>query len=307
MCSSESVFCCEGVGSNAADIDAQSRSPSSKEKAMSARRHVILLLSLVAFFQGVTAQQLSIPDMYIPIAGDTLDATRREHYTLFPTIDGFQWAAFYAHAGNSLSAVVCVLDHGVRYHFVIDRFQSLSDLEDEVEEALAREMKGDQARAEMTQRQEEDAITSALAGENLWRLAILGGDVLPDCRLDSLNDESLVFTQGGLSRSIPVNSIIKMSQQKESHFWLGAGLGLLAGATIGALIGAAAYEEPEQTGSIHWDLSGLAAGAGGAIGGLTGLVVGGAIGASTGGVRTIDLERKTVTMKLQIMQMLVPR
>ncbi len=90
---------------------------------------------------------------------------------------------------------------------------------------------------------------------------------------------------------IPVDSVELLYCYKESHFWTGAGLGLLAGVLVGGVIGMASVmpDKPDDPKSVE-DTAGRllmgieamgAAITGGCIGGMGGLVVGGMLGAGS--------------------------
>ena len=85
--------------------------------------------------------------------------------------------------------------------------------------------------------------------------------------------ETESFPRAGLSR-------VEVSKGRKGHTLAGAGIGLLAGASIGALYGIAECQgSPSCTGGSDGDMTILESLAWAGIGGGIGLVVGGVIGA----------------------------
>jgi hypothetical protein len=144
-------------------------------------------------------------------------------------------------------------------------------------------------------------LSSALSARgNTWQLIRISGDTLRGCTLDSLPDIVLYVTSNGEAISLPIDSIALLSRV-QGYFWIGAGVGLLVGATSGAIIGGASYKKP--TGAFAIDLGpGLAEAGGAFLGATGGFLVGGIIGASLGHNETYELRtEKTLRMKRWIL------
>ena len=155
---------------------------------------------------------------------------------------------------------------------------------------------------------------SLLAQENIWYLTLSNGDTISSISLQSLVGDSLVISHLGETNWIPVESIVEMRKVGKSKFRKGIGIGFVAGAAIGALIGLATYGKPSSDGSFFEEGStidlgpGVNALAGGIIGGLAGFVVGGIIGSSYSGKDEIyDLSQKKHEQKLEMIRLLVSK
>jgi len=150
-------------------------------------------------------------------------------------------------------------------------------------------------------------FSASLASAQEWtlRLISISSDTLNACSIDSLSDVVLFASCDGKAKSIPIDSIAIMDRFKEGHFLKGAAIGTLVGVAAGTIIGYATYQKPESksNGFFTIDLGpDLVALSGGVIGGVSGFVVGGLIGASSDHY-TIDLRgKKTVRMKRLIIQ-----
>ena len=149
------------------------------------------------------------------------------------------------------------------------------------------------------------SASPATAQESTLRLITLSSDTLNTCSIDSLSDIVLFASCNGKAISIPIDSIAILERFKEGHFLKGAAIGTLVGVAAGAIIGYATYQKPESkpNGFFTIDLGpDLVALSGGVIGGVSGFVVGGLIGASSDHYK-IDLRaKKIVRMKRLIIQ-----
>ena len=77
-----------------------------------------------------------------------------------------------------------------------------------------------------------------------WRLIYVSGSELQVNKLVSLSNKSLITLRNDKSISIPIDSIAVLVHFKEGHFWIGAGIGFLAGTVTGAAI--AGLNVPKQ-------------------------------------------------------------
>jgi len=94
----------------------------------------------------------------------------------------------------------------------------------------------------------------------------------------------------------------------KSKFWLGAGIGLLAGGVTGGLIGAATYEESTEPLAdifINPTGQGEAIVTGALLGGISGFIIGGLVGSSAGKEKVYDLSNKTREEKLAAIRFLL--
>lgn len=83
-----------------------------------------------------------------------------------------------------------------------------------------------------------------------WKLISLAGDELYVNRLISLSDLSLFVFTNNKSISVPIDSIAVLVHFKEGHFWLGAGIGFVVGGVSGLIIGGASHQNSEQNDPI---------------------------------------------------------
>lgn len=150
---------------------------------------------------------------------------------------------------------------------------------------------------------------SSLFPQN-WRLILTNGDTLSGVSLEKLAGDSILVSQDASINSIPIASLVEMRNFKKSQFLKGAGIGFLAGAAAGALIGWATYEEPQPSPEsfILLDFGpGANALAGGVVGGLGGLLLGGAIGASAGKDDIYPLSTLQFPQRKEIIQLILAR
>jgi hypothetical protein len=242
---------------------------------MNPKEYLLLAILLTIVCPQIKAQQQSHPNKYIPVAGDTLDSSERERYGLFPTIGGFQWSAFRRNEDSSMSAVVCVLHHGVRHNFVIKRFGSLSELENETERLCNNEVEDDQEREEKARRPQRD--------EGAEIEITLRNDSILEGELFAVGDTAIVLSHGNQKQTILCADIRKIVVHGESKVLLGMGIGLGVGVVTGAVIGAATAEK--EHGELFESVSkGLGAAFFGALLGGVGL----AVGAIAGSASSID-------------------
>jgi hypothetical protein len=246
------------------------------------------LFLIVFAHSALRAQQQTYPEVYTPSAGDTLDAVERDYYRLFETIEGFEWGTFSLNEGGSLQTDICYLQDSVRKHIVIERFSSMSTLEDKVEDVYR-----------MSSREKSTSMVEKSATES-WHVFLSAGDRVRACTLDSLQDTFLMIRCSGRAMVLPVDSIFALVSPKISRFWIGAAIGSVAGAVVGALIGSAVVEN--QARGIGPDPSSIPAIAGGAIGAIAGCWGGGSIASAFSGRKVYDLHGKTIPQKVQVIQ-----
>jgi hypothetical protein len=124
-------------------------------------------------------------------------------------------------------------------------------------------------------------------------------------RLDSLSGSFLSATSNDKSIRVPIDSTAVLVHFKEGHFWIGAGIGFLAGTITGAVIAGLNVPKQDPTKPLA-SFGGLEAGGEIAVGMLIGAPLGfftGGIIAGTDGYETYDLRTQMdVKMKRQILQ-----
>ena len=140
-----------------------------------------------------------------------------------------------------------------------------------------------------------------------WNLLLLSGDSISNVSLQKLSGDSLLIGAEACEVWISVTSIIEMRILKKSRRAAGLGLGFLAGATIGAAIGYASYEEPGKKSSGGWG-GDIDFGSypyvfgGGLIGAFAGMVTGGVIGAAVGEDEVYDLSKYSYEEKVKLIE-----
>ena len=138
-----------------------------------------------------------------------------------------------------------------------------------------------------------------------WRLIYFSGGGFRVNRLDSLTGSFLSTTSNNKSIRVPIDSIAVLVHFKEGHFWIGAGIGFLAGTVTGAVIAGLNVPKQDPTKPLA-SFGGLEAGGEIAVGMLIGAPLGfftGGVIAGTDGYETYDLmTQKDVKMKRQILQ-----
>lgn len=154
--------------------------------------------------------------------------------------------------------------------------------------------------------------SAVLARENNWQLTLANGDKISSVSLQRLEGDSLAissaFSDTTFMKWISVESIVELRKVKKSKFWKGAGIGFVAGAAAGALIGWATYEEPEPTPGgwdINWWTSDSNASVGAILFAPVGFLLGGIIGSSAGKDQTYDFTQMKYKQKLDLISSLV--
>ena len=158
------------------------------------------------------------------------------------------------------------------------------------------------------------STSSLLSMSNNWKLTLINGDTISNISLQRLEGDSLVISDTTFTKCILVDSIIEVRQINKSYFREGAGIGLLGGVIIGVLIGSAAYKESgpssgESKDSINLDFMpggpGINTLAGGILGGLSGFLVGGIIGAFSRKDEIYDLLLKNHDQKMNMIKLIL--
>jgi hypothetical protein len=101
-----------------------------------------------------------------------------------------------------------------------------------------------------------------------------------------LPGDTLAFVRAGRTDStlIPLANIsrLELARGTQSHFWSGAGIGLLGGAAVGWMVGYSQGDDPIDPSCFFCNIVKQTAGEKGAAGAIAGGVVGSAIGGLTG-------------------------
>src|SRR5258707_5924104 len=131
--------------------------------------------------------------------------------------------------------------------------------------------------------------TKVSAQDAAWRVVRSAGDTLPNSSLNVIDDTVLAVTFDDRLLSVSIDSVELLLHHKDSHFLRGAGYGTLIGGAAGAVIGAVSYHEPEHHPGEWFYIDfgrGAVTGAGAILGAVGGFVIGGIIGATSGGSET---------------------
>jgi len=143
-----------------------------------------------------------------------------------------------------------------------------------------------------------------LAQKNNWYIKISNGDILSSVSLQGLVGDSLAISHLGETNWIPVDSIVEMRKLRKSNFWKGVGIGVVAGAVTGALIGYALYELSPREGFDFGPV--FSALAGGITGLPAGCLVGGVI-SSSGKEEIYYLTRRKHEQKLVLIRWILSK
>jgi hypothetical protein len=138
-----------------------------------------------------------------------------------------------------------------------------------------------------------------------WKLIYFSGNEVHPDQLLTVSDTSLLTLTNSKYTKIPIDSIAVVVHYKEGHFWTGAGIGFVAGAIMGGVIGASSISKQNPSNPTA-PLTGLSedgkVALGMVIGAPLGFFAGGIIG-GTGEYVTYDLRaQKNPKMKRQILQ-----
>ncbi len=141
--------------------------------------------------------------------------------------------------------------------------------------------------------------TKVVAQGTGWTMITTSGNELRSCKIIVVSDSSVDFLAGDSLFSIALDSVQSLAHHRPRHFWSGAGYGTLAGVTMGAAIGAASYHESEGWNFVSRPVVAVGTGI---FGGAVGFLVGGIIGAATGGDQTYDLSGEDGQGKARILR-----
>ena len=73
---------------------------------------LLLIVCLILWSVTLTNAQQEIPIQINSLIGDTLDLVERDYYSLFPTIDGFQYAVYNQYQDSLIKVTVYYLSEG---------------------------------------------------------------------------------------------------------------------------------------------------------------------------------------------------
>lgn len=229
-------------------------------------RWLSLLSILVLVSTHALGQERDKPIIVSPLIGDTLDATERDHYQLFPNIVGFQRAVFYLNPDSSLRVKVALLQDGVKQDTVIERYHTLAALRNYFEQVTLGETKGRNGSEIVLLLNNGRKITGELFSVRDTAL------VISTVEVDKVND--LATLSAGII-VVPSQDILHVTIEGKSNVLAGMGWGILIGAGGGALFGYAGHREPALfTASEDAFIGGILLG-------LCGLVVGTIVGIAT--------------------------
>lgn len=107
------------------------------------------------------------------------------------------------------------------------------------------------------------SVETVLSQDNSWIITVATGDTLSGCSLVSLEGDSLQIGWSGFPVSLPVESLRKLQYHRRSEFWRGSFYGCAAGAIAGTLGSAAETGSESSTATA------------GALGAVSGFMVGG--------------------------------
>lgn len=131
------------------------------------------------------------------------------------------------------------------------------------------------------------------------QVTLASGDIFWPVSIEKLVEDSIAISHMGAFHMLAVSSIVEIKREKQSKFWAGAGIGLLAGAAIMGTIASATYQESDG----EWfsvDSRGMQTLGGVFVGGIAGVVVGGVVGMSLGKDEIYSLAHKSPRQKLSM-------
>jgi hypothetical protein len=95
--------------------------------------HWFFILCVLALARPwLFGQEHEKPIVVSPLIGDTLDAGERQSLRLLPNLKGFGWAVFFLNPDSSLKVKVTLLDNGARRDTIIERYHSLTAVQDRI-------------------------------------------------------------------------------------------------------------------------------------------------------------------------------
>jgi hypothetical protein len=209
------------------------------------------------------AQESEKPFIVSPLIGDTLSLEERDYYNLLPTIDNFQWAVFYLVPDSTLNVEVSYLNNSVPQVTLVKHYRTLSSMRSSLHLIEHSNL--------------ENEMTCYLKSGKQMNMKIL-----------SLNNNSMTSFDLDCDYEASSNECIDLikysdiqkitTEEKYDNLLIGMGIGILAGAVIGAMVGNIA----EPSSSSDWINSNMiSTGMGAAIGAGIGLLGGIIIGIAT--------------------------
>jgi len=151
------------------------------------------------------------------------------------------------------------------------------------------------------------SASSLLAQDNIWNLTLTNGETITGVTLQPLGTDSLVISNMQLTKLISVDSIFELRKVKKSNLWKGAGIGFLAGAVVGALLGLMSYQNPDPKGALALFGPGESAFIGALFCAPIGFVTGAIIGNISGKDKIYNLSEMSHDQKLETIQMLLAK
>jgi hypothetical protein len=216
-------------------------------------------------------QQEPKPIVVSPLIGDTLDAAERDHFGLFPDLQGFEWAVFYLNPDSSLSVKVSLLEDGARRDTIISGHGALTALQDHIRLVAQKDV---ELAFEGEKEEGADVVLVLNNGRELK------GELV------SVRDSSVLIA---LSRQIKGvlavkdTMISRVTVKGGSRVLLGMGLGFIGGAAVGVAVAiGVAVDRSVETSEIGKEfVTALLGGGLAPIGAVAGTIVGGVIGATS--------------------------
>ncbi|MGB2958910.1 MAG: hypothetical protein WBG01_07345 [Bacteroidota bacterium] len=177
------------------------------------------------------------PVVVSPLIGDTLDATERRTYDLFPDHPDFRWAVFFRERDYTVSALVGSERDGVGHETMVELRYTILGLRQKIEQDHAR-IERDNVRivAESMERRGEELVVYTRGGEKV------SGELLSvreDALLIGSEDHipgSRFFDGIGHVRKIQSGEVEGVVIEGRSYKVGGAVVGAVAGAVIGGVI-----------------------------------------------------------------------
>ncbi|QMU27754.1 hypothetical protein [Adhaeribacter radiodurans] len=142
-----------------------------------------------------------------------------------------------------------------------------------------------------------------------FKVVLLNKKAFSTKSLDSLKGNTLYIYGKNGPEEVSLEIIKELQVAKRQRpIARGLGLGVLIGASTGALLGFGSYQEPEPNSYFTFDLGpGASAGAGAALGAVTGIVGGIIIGASSNRYTHYDFSQKSLTEKYDLMSRILEK
>ncbi len=301
---------------------------------------IFLFAGLIQLSLGSFTTCLSQDDTKVvvlsPRVGAKISAAEREYFHIFPQFEHFVEAtAFETDDGSCFVRITLEPSRGVFRDSVVQygrrMLRIMAEKIDHFEELEAGTYRiGDRPTHLHAMDGESEFEKSAAAVDSLgmeWRaldqarrwqnngpsrenitVGLSTGLSLRGRILDDVSDSCFAFESNREVHLIPMNSLDLLRRDRKSQFWAGAGIGMLIGAAVGAVIGYATYSRPERKPGqwIVLDFGpGLNAAAGAIVGMPVGFAVGGAVGASKGGEDIINMSGTRYQAKLTIIRMVI--